>query len=265
MILEARIQPSIRPSTPFARHTLVLLLTWAAAGGAHAAHPFITDDTGTQGTAHWQLEVNTDRTRFSDNGTTTRNQVGNATLTYGATDTLDVAVNLPYQYNRTDGQPTNKGLGDMAVQAKWRFYENEDGLSVGLKPIVTLPSGNENKGLGAGRSTASLNLLGQYQKDVWALIANGGLSYNDNKTGDRKNLWNASTALLFSPNEQWTVGADVGVSRNADPTSNHTLSYSLLGVQYHIGKNIDVDMGYRRNLHSGPTQHTVGAGFTGRW
>jgi len=240
-------------------------LTWAAAGGAHAAHPFITDDTGTQGTAHWQLEVNTDRTRFSDNGTTTRNQVGNATLTYGATDTLDVAVNLPYQYNRTDGQPTNKGLGDMAVQAKWRFYENEDGLSVGLKPIVTLPSGNENKGLGAGRSTASLNLLGQYQKDVWALIANGGLSYNDNKTGDRKNLWNASTALLFSPNEQWTVGADVGVSRNADPTSNHTLSYSLLGVQYHIGKNIDVDMGYRRNLHSGPTQHTVGAGFTGRW
>ena len=30
---------------------------------AQAAHPLVTDDTGTQGDGNWQLEVNTDHTR----------------------------------------------------------------------------------------------------------------------------------------------------------------------------------------------------------
>lgn len=244
---------------------LALLMGATVSGAAHAAHPFITDDTGTQGTGHWQLELNTDHTRVKEDGVMTRNQVANGTLTYGITDTLDLAANLPYQRNKTGGESAVKGIGDATVQAKWRVFENEQGWSVALKPAVTFPTGNDNKGLGAGRSTESLNALVQYQKDAWTWLVNGGATYNDNKVGNRKNLWNASTAVLYSPTEQWTLGADVGVSRNPDQDDSKNLSYGLLGVQYHVSKNTDVDLGYRRSLQSGPVQHTVGAGLTMRW
>ncbi|WP_313082819.1 hypothetical protein [Pulveribacter sp.] len=57
----------------------------AAAAAAQAAHPLITDDTGTQGAGRWQFELNTDHTRARDRyaGTTAWERELNATLTRG--------------------------------------------------------------------------------------------------------------------------------------------------------------------------------------
>lgn len=241
------------------------LLLAVVPGVAHAAHPFVTDDTGTQGKGGWQFELTADQSRVKEDGVTSRNFEAGAALTYGVTGTLDLGVAVPYVRTKTDGEAAVRGVGDATIQGKWRFYENESGWSIALKPAITLPTGNEDRGLGAGRSTASLGVLAQYQKDAWAWMVNGGYTHNNNKVGERRNLWNASTAVLYSPNDQWTLGADVGVSRNPDVATSRALSYGLLGVQYHINKDLDVDVGYRRTLHSGPVEHTVGAGLTVRW
>lgn len=248
-----------------AAQAAALTVGFALVGVAHAAHPFITDDAGTQGTRHWQLEVNTDHDRSREGGVLNRSQAYNAALTYGVSDALDVGVNLPYFRVKTDGEAAMRGVGDATLQAKWRFHEDDAGWSVAVKPAITLPTGSESKGLGAGRSTATLSLLGQYQKDAWTWLVNGGLTHNDNQAGDRKSLWNVSTALLYAVGEQWTLGVDAGIGRNPDAASNKHLSYGLLGVQYRVSEGMDIDVGYRRTLHSGPVVHTWGAGLTFRW
>ena len=237
----------------------------AASLPAQAAHPLITDDTGTQGTGHWQCELNTDQTRVRDeDGTSTHTQAVNATLTRGITDTLDLAMNLPYQHLRTDGDDAVSGVGDITAQAKWRFHEAGN-WSFALKPAVTLPSGNASKGLGTGRSTQALSLIGQYQNGPWTWLTNAGATHYDNNQGLRTGLWSASTAVLYAPSERWSLAADVGASRNPDATGPSTLSYALAGAIYHWGKNVDLDVGYRQSLQSGPIERTLGAGVTMRW
>lgn len=236
----------------------------ALAGSAHAAHPLITDDTGTQGTGHWQFEANTDHTRVRDGGVTQRELGANATLTYGLTETLDIAANLPWQRFSSTGVPSVSGVADATVQAKWRFYENGQGWSLGVRPALTLPTGSESKGLGNGRSTASVALLSNLESGPWTWLANAGYTYNANKLGDRKNLWSASTAVLYKLSEQWTLAADVGLSRAAEQGARSE-KYGLLGAIYHANDDLDLDFGWRRSLGGSPTAHTLGVGVTVRW
>lgn len=195
----------------------------------------------------------------------TQRELGaNATLTYGLTETLDIAANLPWQRFSSTGVPSVSGVADATVQAKWRFYENGQGWSLGVRPALTLPTGSESKGLGNGRSTASVALLSNLESGPWTWLANAGYTYNANKLGDRKNLWSASTAVLYKLSEQWTLAADVGLSRAAEQGARSE-KYGLLGAIYHANDDLDLDFGWRRSLGGSPTAHTLGVGVTVRW
>ena len=91
---------------------------WCVAGLAHAGHPLVSDDTGTQGTGNWQLELNTDHTRTRDAGVTTWEREFNTAISYGLTENLDIAVNVPLLSNSATGSPTESGVGDATVLAK---------------------------------------------------------------------------------------------------------------------------------------------------
>src|SRR5688572_20953281 len=63
-----------------------------------AAHPFITDDAGTQGAGNWQLELmgQRDRHEAAAGGVqqSSRSTLFNPVLTYGLLDNLDIAFGL---------------------------------------------------------------------------------------------------------------------------------------------------------------------------
>ena len=240
------------------------LLAWAPLA-AQAALPLVTDDTGTQGDGNWQLEVNTDHTRTRDAGVTAWERQLNTTVTRGVADNLDVAANLPLLRNSVAGEGAQSGVGDVTVQAKWRLYDNEKGWSLGLRPAATLPTGSSSKGLGNGRATASVTLISNLEAGDWSWLANAGYTYNDNKFGDRKHLWAASTAVLFKASEQWTLAADIGASRGAEPGGRRTEKFALLGAIFHVNDKTDLDIGWRRSLGSKPVSNTVGVGLALRW
>ena len=66
-----------------------------------AAHPLITDDTGTQGKGKFQLEVNGEYGHDKDDGVTTKTTQAAAALSYGVTEPIDIVLGIPYQYIRT--------------------------------------------------------------------------------------------------------------------------------------------------------------------
>ena len=230
-----------------------------------AAHPLQTDDTGTQGTSHWQLEVNTDRTRARADAGTDTSQQANATLTYGVTDTVDVFLNQPYSWLRPSTGERSRGINDSSLGLKWRLADNGAGWTVGVKPSISLPTASTRAGLGNGRSTTSLEVLSSLQSAHWDWLLNLGATSNNNTTGNRRALWNASTALLYNPNSHWTLAAELTTNRNPDPSGPASLRTALLAAIYHWGDNCDLDLGVRRNWQATAAATTLSLGFTQRW
>ena len=231
-----------------------------------AAHPLQTDDTGTQGTGHWQLELNTDRSTSRPDGVRRVDQQATATISYGLTDTADMVLGQPTSWQRPSNGAHHSGINDSSLGIKWRVWEDKtSGWSLGISPSATLPTGSASRGFGNGRATAHINSMALWERGAWQWLINTGASYNDNTSGDRKALWNASTALLYSPSARWTWVAELSANRNPSRDGPGNLRTALVGAIYHHGEQTDIDLGLRRNWQRGVAATTVGAGVTQRW
>ena len=146
---------------------------------AWAAHPLITDDAGTQGKGNFQLEVNgqfdsDDDTVSGVSVKTTGGQIA-TTLTYGIINTVDVVLSLPYRWSniKEDGITVSdeNGISDTVFEVKWRFFE-KDGLGLALKPGISLPTGDDGKGLGTGKTGYHLFFIASQEIAPWAFHLN---------------------------------------------------------------------------------------------
>ncbi len=229
-----------------------------------AAHPLITDDTGTQGRGKFQLEFSGEYGHDKENGITAEVTELSATLTYGITDSTDIAIGIPYQYIKTEDFGTiakQSGLSDISLSMKWRFYE-EDGLSLALKPGITLPTGDEERGLGAGKMTYGIFFITTKAIEPWAFHLNLGYIRNENNIDERKYIWHASVASEANIIEDLKVVANIGIERNPDRTSNTHPAFILGGIIYSIMENLDFDIGIKGGLNKSETDYSVLAGIT---
>jgi len=241
---------------------LFLLPVMFAASQSRAAHPLITEDTGTQGKGRWQLELNGERTSDSTGGNSTRGTQLNGTLSYGLIDTLDLQLTQSHLRQRGTTGNASGGL-DMAIDAKWRFYSNGP-MSLGLKPGVTLPTGHDERGLGSGRATYGSLLILSYEPEGWAFHSHVGYRHNRNTAGNRVALKHASAALTYAATPSLRLVVDVAADTNPDPTSTRTLRQLVLGGIYKLTDSIDLDAGFRRG-NDPATDRAVLMGATFRW
>jgi len=84
-----------------ARSALFIIMTLFYPIVVYAAHPLITDDTGTQGKGKFQVELNVEVTydKETDLAGTTRETGGEVSsiVSYGIIDNTDVVLGIPYQ------------------------------------------------------------------------------------------------------------------------------------------------------------------------
>jgi hypothetical protein len=243
---------------------IVLLVT---AGSAFAAHPLITDDTGTQGKGNFQLELNSEFAHEDEDGATEDAFEFTSVLSYGIVDTVDIVLGIPYQHIRLkeDGQKdTEDGLSDISLELKWRFYE-KDGLSFALKPGLTLPTGDDEKGLGAGKVTYSAFFITTKEIEPWAFHLNLGYIRNENKADERKNLWHASVAAEYGITEKLMLVGNTGIEQNADRNVNTHPAFILGGVIYSLSENLDIDFGVKAGLNEPETDYAILAGLAWRF
>jgi hypothetical protein len=190
-----------------------------------------------------------------------------AALTYGIIDPLDIVLGLPYQAWRSENSGSEEegnGIGDMAIEAKWRFYEKED-LSLALKPGLTIPTGNEDKGLGAGRPTYYVLLIATKMMGPWEFDMNVGYLYNNNTAGERKNIWSASVDAQVEVVENLKIALDVGVATNPDSASDTPPVYILGGLIWSLRENLDIGLGIKGGLTRPETDISVRGGITWRF
>ncbi len=255
---------------------LVFMLTFLC-NQVFAAHPLITDDTGTQGKGKFQIELNSefnnDKETEQDITTDeTSNEIATI-ISYGIKDHIDIVLGIPYQANqlKEDDSITSddKGLSDISIESKWRFYD-KNGLTFAIKPGFAFPTGDENKGLGNGKISRSLTFITTKEINKTVIHINLFYTHNDfdlkeDKEANRKDIWHASLASQISATEQLDLVANIGIESNPDKISNVHPSFILGGVIYSIKENFDVDLGIKGGLNKPETDSTFLAGFAYRF
>lgn len=250
----------------------VVIMLFAVPVIARAMHPLITDDAGTQGAGKFQLEVNGSygKDKVADAGSTVKTVESELVmnLAYGAADAVDIFVETPYSWWRakTDGDVlgSERGIADVSVGVKWRFFE-KDGLCFAVKPAITIPTGDENKGLGTGKAGYGVYLITTKESEPAALFLNLGYIRNENKAGEEEDLWHASLAGIYEVAKHLKLAANVGMEKNRDNAIDKDPAFGLVGIICGVNDDIDLSLGVKRGLNDAETDLTLLASVTLRF
>jgi len=280
-----RDRPHRRGRLTRAVPALALVASAGAPAVAQAAHPFVTDDTGTQGAGNWQLELlgQRDRARSSaDPGggpveQNLRSTLVNPVLTYGITDTVDLALGLNYlRYSVSEnGAPAGSasGMSDTTLELKWRFYE-ASGLSLALKPGLQFATGDADRGLGTGRTSWGVNFIGTWSAEPWTVMANAAwfrqrYDLPQDSAAYRSDLWRVSAGFTYAVSGALRLGGELGVRTNPardDPFAPGNVGqFAMVGAIWSPHDKLDLDAGYRRRLNHAEVDNVFLIGATLRW
>jgi hypothetical protein len=245
---------------------LAVALLGVLAGAAHAAHPLLTEDTGTQGRGNFQLELTGQQGHGPTGAGTLHAQQPAAVLSYGIADTADLQIGTSYLRLKLDNgftETRDAGLSDVTVDLKWRFFEKGP-FSLALKPGIVIPTGNDAKGLGRGNFAGGSLLVFSYQPGPVAFHSHAGYLYND-IVGERRSLWHFSGALTWQVNEALKLVADVAYDTNPIQFGAEGVVRTVYGLIYSPAKDVDLDFGVQHG-HQQPALDIAWLfGLTVRW
>lgn len=152
---------------------------------ARAGPPYLTDDPEPVELRHWEVYLAAQATFGSGGLSTTAPHVE---VNFGAAPGLQLHVLAPLALAAGGGMPARYGPGDLELGAKYRFLDEEQaGFQLGTFPLVTLPTGSAERGLGAGAATVFLPLWVQKGFGPWTTY--GGAGYRLRASADASDSW----------------------------------------------------------------------------
>ncbi len=244
-----------------------VLLVLFFSGICFAAHPLVTDDTGTQGKGKFQVELNYEFDREHTDGVRENLHDISTVVSFGIIDSLDFVVGLPYQFISTKerGVKTDEdGIADMSLELKWRFFECE-GLSLALKPGLSIPTGDDDKALGAGKVGGGIQFIATQEIDPFAIHFNAGYGRNETTVEEETDIWNVSLAAEVEAAKWLRVVGNVGAERNTDTEDDTPAVFILGGVIIPITENLDIDFGVKGGLTEPEADYALLAGLAFRF
>jgi len=249
------------------RSTAGALLAAVFCTPVKAAHPLLTEDTGTQGSGKYQLELMLDKTRDHASGATVREQVTTAVLSYGILENADLQFGLPHTRQHTHdaaGRHASQGPLDASVDFKWRFLERE-ALSLAIKPGLTLPTGDKGRGFGTGRPAWSALGILSYEPGPLSFHSHVGYRRNSNDVDQRTSLRHLSAAVTYKATEKLKLVADISADTNPDRADSGSVRYRILGFIYSPQPWLDLDVGFKHGHGRAAADRAFLIGAAMRW
>jgi hypothetical protein len=227
-----------------------------AAAGAQAAHPLITEDTGTVGAGRWQLEI------FGEAGEARRTRARldreDAVLSYGLAPSLDLQAGVPWHRERTSG------VGDATLDLKWRFFER-GAWSLALKPGIMLPTGDEGEGRGAGKAGWGSQFVSSYVNGPATFHLHLGYQRHRNSIGERESLRHVSGAVELRAGPGLRLVVDFARSTSPDPAQSRAERYMVFGVIWSVTRDFELDAGVKWGMGSAELREAILLGLVRRW
>ena len=120
------------------RHTLIAAACFVFFGArlafAQGGPPMMTDDPGTPGNRHWEINVAGILERSSGEN---QFEIPALDINYGAGDHVQLKLECAWLLQQHSDSGTKSGLGNAVAGVKWRFLDEEgDGVSMSIYPQI---------------------------------------------------------------------------------------------------------------------------------
>lgn len=200
------------------------MLSCLVAGFAFAGPPFVTDDPEPVELKHWEVdvfglynrsggrEVSTNQSISNTNPGETFAQAPAIEINYGAFPDVQLHMIVAGAYDRPDGGNAQFGLGDTELGIKYRFVHETKWLpQIGTFPLIEVPTGNLNLGLGNGRCQFFIPIWLQKsfgeENQKWTTFGGGG--YWINPGPGNRDFWRLGWELQRDFGEHVTLGGEI--------------------------------------------------------
>lgn len=177
-----------------------------AAGRALAGPPFVTDDPEPVPYQHFEFYNISLGTAIRGD---TSGDAPAFEYNYGIVPNGQAHIIAPLTF---DTQSGSYGYGDTELGFKYRFIdENKNGWRpmVGIYPLVELPTGNADRGLGAGYVRAYFPVWLQKSFGDWTTYGGGGYWLNQGDDTANRNYWFFGWLLQKQVTRQLAIGAEI--------------------------------------------------------
>jgi hypothetical protein len=185
--------------------TTLALLSIVLTGTTYAGPPFLTDDPEPVELHHLEFYLSATQTR-SGGGRSGASPI--LEMNYGALPDLQLHLLAPFTYEKTPGETAHYGYGDTEVGFKYRFLHETDSLpQIGIFPLVEIPTGNEERGLGSGNTQLFIPVWLQKSFGDWTTYGGGGYWFHPGT--DNRDYWYAGWEVQRKITESLTLGGEV--------------------------------------------------------
>jgi hypothetical protein len=224
--------------------TLLSLLAVSGLGrlAAQGGPPMITDDPGSPGNGHWEINL----------GWTTQRVPGSTLVgiplldaNYGLGDRTELTYEAPWEILR-DADGTHSGPGDSLVGAKYRFYDAGDqGWQASVYPQLTFldpDSHSDRRGLADADTTLLLPVEVARDFGPIAIDCDGGHIF-----GPRgEDGWMGGFLVGRNVTKAWEIDAEIHV--NADEGLGRTEWIVNGGSRYDLSEHLTLMVAIGRDL-----------------
>lgn len=192
---------------PLVKTTLLaaIWLFFIPSATVFAGPPFLTDDPVPVDYHHGEIYLFSTGTREAE-GTT---GLGPAIeFNYGPLPDTMLHIIAPMAYDAPEGEASHFGYGDTELGIKYRILHQTDLLPmIGVFPLVEIPTGDKDKGLGNGKAQYFFPIW--LQKDFGKWTTYGGGGYWINPGQGNKNYWFTGILLQYSFSETFYLGGEL--------------------------------------------------------
>jgi len=225
------------------------LLTFALGmvpGEAEAGPPYLTDDPDPVAYHHWEVYLASQSDHIGRRSA--EGSLPHLEVNFGVVNGAMVHVLVPAAFAASQDQGSVYGVGDVEVGANVRIFEERHAWpQVGTFPIVTLPTGDEARGLGSGNTEVFLPIWLMKHVGNWTVDGGGGVRLGD---GDTHGELGAFVQRAFG--DAVSLGAEVFVTAPFDSSPSRT--------QVDLALILDPSDTHHILLSGGPSLGATGGG-----
>lgn len=214
-----------------------LVCSVVAVGGAAAGPPFRTDDPEPVELGHFEFYTFAAGGHVKDD---TSGVLPGFEFNYGLIPDGQFHIVAPVAFDGPARGPAMFSYGDTELGFKYRFIkEAKDSArpQVGVFPLIELPTGDEDRGLGTGHVSVYLPIWVQKSFGDWTTYGGGGYWLNQDKRRGDKNYWYGGWLLQRKISERLTLGGEVFYQTANRVDGANAAGFNLGGVYDIDGHN----------------------------
>jgi hypothetical protein len=205
-----------------------------AAQPALAGPPFLTDDPEPVEYQHWEVYIFSAATQVQGD---TSGVLPGVEVNYGPLPDVQIHLVIPLAFDKPNGRGMQNGVGDTELGMKYRFVQEDDQgwrPMVGIFPLLEVPSGDADRGLGAGRARAFLPVWLQKSFGKW--LSYGGGGYWINPGPGNRNHWFVGWLIQRQVTDTLALGGEV-FHQTADTIGGKDSTGYNIGGVYDFSEN----------------------------